>query len=160
MLNTKFGRVIRDEVEDVSARDLGEKGRFSSSDGPTESSTTTMPMRRCDRSKTTGTDRIDIAFVHDLAQDFYGNEWLSVFETARKGAFRAPDRLRDERVVGAWDLGVDRVEPIELVMGLNAPRPGGFLLAGRYSLLDHDQALERVMLSVATEGLSIIVGGP
>jgi D-threo-aldose 1-dehydrogenase len=55
---------------------------------------------------------------------------------------------------------VNRVEPIELLLGLDTPRPDGFLLAGRYTLLDHDRALQRVMPLVAERGLGIVVGGP
>ena len=95
-----------------------------------------------------------------MAQDFYGDEWLGVFESARKGAFKALDRLRDEGVIKAWGLGVNRVEPIELLLALEGPRPDGFLLAGRYTLLDHDRALQRVMPMVAERGLGIVVGGP
>ena len=32
--------------------------------------------------------------------------------------------------------------------------------AGRYTLLDHDRALQRVMPMVAERGLGIVVGGP
>ena len=99
-------------------------------------------------------------WVHDVAQDFYGDEWLGVFESARKGAFKALDRLRDEGVIKAWGLGVNRVEPIELLLDLDTPRPDGFLLAGRYTLLDHSRALQRVMPRVAERGLGIVVGGP
>ena len=98
--------------------------------------------------------------MHDVAQDFYGDEWLAVFESARKGAFKALDRLRDEGVIKAWGLGVNRVEPIELLLALEGPRPDGFLLAGRYTLLDHARALQRVMPMVAEHELAIVVGGP
>ena len=95
-----------------------------------------------------------------MAQDFHGDEWLSIFESARIGAFKALDRLRDEGVIKAWGLGVNRVEPIELLLELQGPRPDGFLLAGRYTLLDHARALQRVMPQVAERGLGIVVGGP
>jgi D-threo-aldose 1-dehydrogenase len=52
------------------------------------------------------------------------------------------------------------VEPIELLLALQEPRPDGFLLAGRYTLLDHERALQRVMPMVAERGLGIVVGGP
>ncbi|MNE30222.1 Pyridoxal 4-dehydrogenase [compost metagenome] len=106
------------------------------------------------------TDHIEIAFVHDLAQDFWGDIWLEKFEEARKGAFKALDRLRDEGVIKAWGLGVNKVEPIELVLELDEPKPDAFLLAGRYTLLDHDKALQRVMPMVAQRGLGVVVGGP
>src|SRR3546814_6300415 len=85
---------------------------------------------------------------------------LGIFAGARKGAFKALDRLRDEGVIKAWGLGVNRVEPIELLLDLESARPDAFLLAGRYTLLDHDRALQRVMPKVAERGLGIVVGGP
>lgn len=164
VISTKVGRVILDEVEDVSARDLGEKGEVFKYGRPNRivndySADATLRSIE-DSLKRLNTDHIDIAFVHDVAQDFYGDEWLDVFETARKGAFRALDGLRDEGVIKAWGLGVNRVEPIEILLALEGNRPDGFLLAGRYTLLDHDKALQRVMPQVAEKGLGIVVGGP
>ncbi len=164
VLATKVGRLILDEVEDVNARDLGEKGEVFKHgranrivNDYSESATLRSIEDSLQRLKT---NRLDIVWVHDIAQDFYGDDWLSVFETARKGAFKALDRLRDEGVIGAWGLGVNRVEPIELLLDLQEPRPDGFLLAGRYTLLDHAKALQRVMPQVAAKGLGIVVGGP
>jgi len=164
VISTKVGRIILDEVEDVSARDLGEKGEVFKYGRPNKivndySEDATYRSIE-DSLKRLKTDHIEIAWVHDVAQDFYGDEWLGVFETARKGAFKALDRMRDEGVIKAWGLGVNRVEPIELLLELSGPRPDGFLLAGRYSLLDHDRALQRVMPKVAERGLGIVVGGP
>ena len=70
------------------------------------------------------------------------------------------DRLRDEGVIKAWGLGVNRVEAVELLLDLDGPRPDGSLLAGRYTLLDHSRALQRLMPKVAERGLGIVVGGP
>lgn len=164
VISTKVGRVILDEVEDVGARDLGEKGdvfKYGRPNKIVNDYSADATLRSIEDSlKRLRTDRIEVAFVHDVAQDFYGDEWLSVFETARKGAFAVLDRLRDEGVIKAWGLGVNRVEPIELLLGLEGPRPDGFLLAGRYTLLDHGRALQRVMPMVAERGLGIVVGGP
>lgn len=164
VISTKVGRIILDEIEDVSARDLGEKSEVFKYGRPNKivndySEDATYRSIE-DSLKRLKTDQIDIAFVHDVAQDFYGDEWLSVFESARKGAFKALDRMRDEGVIKVWGLGVNRVEPIELLLALDGPRPDGFLLAGRYTLLDHDRALQRVMPMVAERGLGIVVGGP
>lgn len=164
VISTKVGRVILDEVEDVSDRDLGEKSgvfRHGRPNRIVNDYTHDATLRSIEDSLTRlKTDRIDIAFVHDLAQDFWGDRWLEKFEEARTGAFRALDRLRNEGVIKAWGLGVNRVEPIELLLGLDEPRPDAFLLAGRYTLLDHDRALQRVMPLVAERGLGIVVGGP
>ena len=164
VLSTKVGRLILDEIEDVSARDLGEKGgvfKYGRPNRIVNDYSHDGTLRSIEDSlKRLGTSHIDLAFVHDVAQDFYGDEWLAVFESARKGAFKALDRLRDEGVIKAWGLGVNRVEPIELLLALEEPRPDGFLLAGRYTLLDHSRALQRVMPMVAEHELAIIVGGP
>jgi D-threo-aldose 1-dehydrogenase len=164
VISTKVGRVILDEIEDVSARDLGEKGDVFRHGRPNKivnDYSEDGTLRSIEDSLTRlQTDRIEVIWVHDVAQDFYGDAWLDVFERARKGAFRTLDRLRDEGVIKAWGLGVNRVEPIELLLALDEPRPDGFLLAGRYTLLDHDRALQRVMPTVAERGLGIVVGGP
>ena len=164
VISTKLGRVILDEVEDVSARDLGEKGdvfKYGRPNKIVNDYSADATLRSIEGSlKRLKTDHIDIAFVHDVAQDFYGDEWLAIFESARKGAFRALDRLRNEGVIKAWGLGVNRVEPIETLLALEEPRPDAFLLAGRYTLLDHDRALQRVMPMVTERGLGIVVGGP
>ncbi len=164
VISTKVGRLILDEVEDVSARDNGEKGdvfKYGRPNKIVNDYSEDATLRSIEDSlKRLKTDRIEIVWVHDVAQDFYGDEWLGVFEGARKGAFKALDRLRDEGVIKAWGLGVNRVEPIELVMALDSARPDGFLLAGRYTLLDHERALQRVMPEVTKQGLGIVVGGP
>ena len=164
VISTKVGRLILDEVEDVSARDLGEKGevfKHGRANKIVNDYSADATLRSIDDSlKRLKTDRIEIVWVHDVAQDFYGDEWLAAFESARKGAFKTLDRLRDEGVIKAWGLGVNRVEPIELLLALDAPRPDGFLLAGRYTLLDHERALQRVMPQVVERGLGIVVGGP
>ena len=164
VISTKVGRLILDEVEDVSARDNGEKGdvfKYGRPNKIVNDYSEDATLRSIEDSlKRLKTDRIEIVWVHDVAQDFYGDEWLGVFEGARKGAFKALDRLRDEGVIKAWGLGVNRVEPIELVMALDSARPDGFLLAGRYTLLDHDRALQRLMPEVTAQGLGIVVGGP
>src|SRR5262249_11335664 len=38
--------------------------------------------------------------------------------------------------------------------------PDGTLLAGRYTLLDHERALQRLMPAAEAKGVDIVVGGP
>ncbi|KAA1007784.1 aldo/keto reductase [Paraburkholderia panacisoli] len=164
VLSTKVGRVILDEVEDAGARDLGEKGgvfEFGLPNKIVNDYSADATLRSVEDSlKRLKTDRLDIVWVHDVAQDFYGDEWLAVFESARTGAFRALTRLREEGVIKAWGLGVNRVEPCELLLDLSEPKPDGFLLAGRYSLLDHERALQRLMPAAAAQNVEIVAGGP
>ncbi|NOJ58913.1 aldo/keto reductase [Arthrobacter sp. 260] len=164
VLSTKVGRVILDETEDVSARDLGEKGGLFAHGRPNKvvndySADATLRSIE-DSLKRLQTDRLDIVWVHDIAQDFYGDEWLSVFESARTGAFRTLTRLRDEGVIKGWGVGVNRVEALELTLDLDEPQPDAFLLAGRYTLLDHDRALQRLLPAAVERQVDIVVGGP
>ncbi|MCC4316259.1 aldo/keto reductase [Streptomyces malaysiensis] len=164
VLSTKVGRVILDEVEDPAGRELGEKGGLFEHGRPNkmvDEWTADATLRSIEDSlRRLRTDRLDIVWVHDVAQDFHGDEWLSVYESARTGAFRVLQRLRDEGVIKAWGLGVNRVEPIELTLDLDEPKPDAFLLAGRYTLLDHDRALQRLLPTAVDQGVDLVVGGP
>ncbi|TMU98849.1 aldo/keto reductase [Streptomyces sp. DASNCL29] len=164
VLSTKVGRVILDEIEDPAARELGEKGGLFEHGRPNKlvHDWTADATKRSieDSLRRLRTDRLDIVWVHDVAQDFHGDEWLAVYESARTGAFRVLQQLRDEGVIKAWGLGVNRVEPIELTLDLDEPKPDAFLLAGRYTLLDHDRALQRLLPTAADQDVSLVVGGP
>jgi D-threo-aldose 1-dehydrogenase len=161
VISTKVGRVVLDEMVDAGGREKagifthGRPNRIAddySHDATLRSIEGSLQRLR--------TDRIDVIFVHDTARDIWGDDWIARFEEARTGAFRALDRLRDEGVIKAWGLGVNLVEPIETLLDLQEPRPDAFLLAGRYTLLDHDRALQRVMGLAMERGLDIVVGGP
>lgn len=163
VLSTKVGRVILDEHE-TDVPDFGEKGGLFEHGNPNKilhEWTADATERSIEGSlKRLGTDRLDIVWVHDIAQDFHGDTWLGKFEEARTGAFRVLSRLRDEGVIKAWGLGVNKTEPIELTLALDEPRPDGFLLAGRYTLLDHEHALTRLLPLAQEQNVDMVVGGP
>ena len=163
VLSTKVGRLILDEVE-TGRRDFGEKGGIFEFGRPSrivyDYSEHGALKSIEDSLKRLGVDRLDFVWVHDLAQDFHGDAWIAQFETARTGAFRALSRLRDEGVIKGWGLGVNRIEPVELLLGLTEVKPDGTLLAGRYTLLDHERALQRLMPAAVAKGVDIVVGGP
>src|SRR5471030_3446316 len=81
VLSTKVGRVILDEVEDPSARNFGEKGGVFEHGLPNKvvndysDDATLLSIE--DSLKRLKTDHLDIVYVHDVAQDFYGDEWLA-----------------------------------------------------------------------------------
>ncbi|XRG79823.1 aldo/keto reductase [Rossellomorea sp. GAMAL-10_SWC] len=164
VLSTKVGRLILDELEDVSARDLGEKGgvfEFGRKNKIVNDYSADATLRSIEQSLyRLKTDHLDIVYVHDIAQDFYGDEWIAQFEIARTGAFRVLSQLREEGVIKSWGLGVNKVEPIEIALELGEYKPDVSLLAGRYTLLDHDRALQRLMPEAAKQNVDIIVGGP
>lgn len=162
VLSTKVGRVILDEID--PDQKLGQAGQLFAAGLPNKvvndySEKGTM-LSIEGSLKRLGVDHIDFVWVHDVAQDFYRDEWLAMLESARTGAFVALDRLRDEGVIKGWGLGVNKTEPVEILLGLDAPRPDATLLAGRYTLLDHAHALQRLMPAAAARGVDIVVGGP
>jgi D-threo-aldose 1-dehydrogenase len=163
LLSTKVGRLILEEIE-TGAREFGEKGglfEFGRANRIVYDYSEKGTLRSIEESlKRLGTDRIDFVWIHDVARDFFGDEWLARFEAARTGAFRTLARLREEGAIKAWGLGVNKVEPCELAIEMTENRPDAFLLAGRYTLLDHEHALQRLMPAAAAAEVDIVVGGP
>ena len=93
-------------------------------------------------------DRIDILHIHD-ADNHY--------EQAIKGAYPALDQLRREGRIAAVGAGMNQAE-----MPARFAREGNFdcfLLAGRYTLIDHTGLKELLPLCVEKK-ISIIIGGP
>lgn len=160
VLSTKVGRVISD-VEEPNARERTgpyAHGRPNKILHDWSADATKRSLE--DSLGRLGVDRIDIVWVHDVAQDAYGDQWLQKLEEARTGAFRVLDELRDEGVIGAWGLGVNRTEPIEITLSLDEPQPDGFLLGGCYTLLDHARALQRLLPMAREQGVEMVVGAP
>ncbi len=105
-----------------------------------------------------GIDALDIAFVHDLSPDnpYLPTPWEEQFEIARKGAFPALTRMREEGTIKGWGLGVNRPEPIMKL--LDVADPDVCLLASQYSLIDHKNALHHVFPAARAKGISFVVG--
>lgn len=104
-----------------------------------------------------GLDRIDIAYIHDVAPDTHGDDWLRQYAIAAEGAMRALSDLRDQGVIRAWGLGVNRIEPC--LMALRDADPDLFLLAGRYTLLD-TSAHHELIPACDARGVRLVIGGP
>ena len=164
LLSSKVGRVILDELEDPASREQGDKAglfAFGRKNKVVSDYSADATLRAIEGSlQRLQTDHLDIVYVHDLAQDFWGDAWLAQFEIARTGAFRVLTRLREEGVIKGWGIGVNRTEPLEITLALDEADPDVFLLAGRYTLLDHEHALQRLMPEAARQNVDIVVGGP
>lgn len=106
-------------------------------------------MRSVEESlKRLNVDRIDILHVHD-PDDHY--------EEVMQGAYPALAKLRSQGVIGAVGAGMNQAE-----MPARFAREGEFdcfLLAGRYTLIDHTGLKELLPLCVE-RNISIIIGGP
>lgn len=155
-LSTKVGRLILDETEEKSG--LFEHGR---SNKIVQDYSADATLRSIEQSlERLKTDRLDFVYIHDISRDFYGDEWISLFDQARTGAFRALARLQDESVISGWGLGVNTTEPIELALDMEEAAPTISLSATQYTLLQHERALQRMMPKSEEKGAKIVVGGP
>ncbi|WP_018924365.1 aldo/keto reductase [Salsuginibacillus kocurii] len=156
VLSTKVGRVVEDETEEKEGLfEFGRKNKV------TDDYTADGTLRSIEQSlERLQTDRLDFVYVHDISPDFQGDEWLAKFEEARTGAFRELARLKKEGVINDWGLGVNTTEPIEIALDLEEANPGINLQATRYTLLDHEHALQRLMPTAEEQGISIVVGAP
>lgn len=93
-------------------------------------------------------DRVDVLHIHDPDEHY---------EEAIKGAYPALAKLRSEGVIRAVGAGMNQAE-----MLARFARQGDFdcfLLAGRYTLIDHTGLKELLPLCVQ-KNISIIIGGP
>ena len=105
----------------------------------------------------TGLSRIDIVYIHDVSADWHGPAWTYRMREALAGAAVYLTDLRRQGVIGAWGLGVNVVEPC--LEALEHASPDVFLVAGRYTLLDH-AALARLFPACAAKGVKCVLGGP
>jgi D-threo-aldose 1-dehydrogenase len=164
VIATKVGRLVLPELVDTSTRTFGDKGdifKDGNANAIRYDYTAEGTKRSIEESlERLGVERLDYVFVHDLAQDFHGDAWISKFEEAQHGAFPVLDKLRDDGVIKAWGQGTNKVEPIEIGLELTEPRANGMLLAGRYTILDHESALQRLMPLAIEQNVDVIVGGP
>lgn len=103
-----------------------------------------------------GTDRVEIALIHDADGWTHGDGAGARFTQAMDGAYRALDRLRSEGAVKAIGVGVNEAETCA-----RFARAGDFdamLLAGRYSLLEQG-ALDEFLPLAAGKGIAVLMGG-
>ena len=105
-----------------------------------------------------GVSHLDVAFVHDLSPDFawFPNGWEEQYEIARKGAFPALSKMRDEGIVRAWGVGVNT--PYAILKVMADADPDVCLCARQYSLIDHANAIDEVFPAVRARNVSLVIG--
>ena len=134
VLSTKVGRLIKDTGNEVNITFNYKRDEILRS---IEES-----LKRLDM------DSIDIALIHD-PDDHY--------DLALNEAFPTLDKLRSEGVIKAIGSGMNQWEMLA-DFARNADFDC-FLVAGRYTLLDHT-ALDELMPLCLERGISLILGGP
>ncbi len=83
-----------------------------------------------------GTNRIDVAFIHDIDRWTHGDAYDERFADVVHGALPALAQLKAEGVIGAIGAGVNEIAACERLATL--PQIDCFMLAGRYTLLERD----------------------
>ena len=107
-----------------------------------------------------GVANADILLVHDVCAFSQGSQEASevkVRELFDGGGYRALSELREAGEVAAIGAGVNEWQVCERLLGLGDF--DGFLLAGRYTLLEQE-ALESFLLLCEKRDVGIILGGP
>ncbi|WP_298848986.1 aldo/keto reductase [uncultured Ruegeria sp.] len=107
-----------------------------------------------------GVANADILLVHDVCVFSQGSQEMSdakVRELFDRGGFRALTELRAAGEVAAIGAGVNEWQVCEKLLGLGDF--DGFLLAGRYTLLEQE-ALDSFLPLCEKRDVGIILGGP
>lgn len=105
------------------------------------------------------TDKIEMLFLHDLDAGTGGQafEDKNLRQLFKEGGYRALSELRDAGQISAIGAGVNTWEICEKLM--QEADFDGFLLAGRYTLLEQDP-LDRFLPDCIKRDVGIILGGP
>ncbi|QES88323.1 aldo/keto reductase [Rhizosphaericola mali] len=106
--------------------------------------------------KRTGLDFIDIIYVHDLSEDQVGDRYDYFLQQAEKGAFKVLSDYRSQGIINAWGMGVNKIEPILDCM--NLADPDICLSATQYSILEHEDAVDRLLPEVRKNGVQLVSG--
>lgn len=106
--------------------------------------------------KRSGLDQIDIIYIHDLSEDQVGDRYEYHMEIARKGAFKVLSEYRNQGIIKAWGMGVNKIKPILDCM--EAADPDVCLSATQYSILEHEDAVDRLLPAVKKNGVTLVSG--
>ncbi|MNT03868.1 D-threo-aldose 1-dehydrogenase [compost metagenome] len=157
-LSTKVGRLM-DPKEDFTMEQILWKGKLNFGYKYDYSA---AGVRRSveDSLQRLGLSSIDIVFIHDLSPDNgdMKDSYAHYFEEATKGAMPELTKMREEGIIKGWGLGVNTIEPI--LQTLSVADPDIFLSACQYSLIKHEDDLNKVFPKVAERDVSIVVGAP
>ena len=101
-------------------------------------------------------DHIDICLIHDVDHFTHGRDTMKFFKQSLKGAYRALQKLKDEKLIKAIGLGLNDAEIADKF--LHTEKFDCVLLAGRYTLLD--KSAEKKFLQTAYDkNVGVMLGG-
>lgn len=155
ILSTKVGRLLvptnsKDAVRHGFANAPALEPVFDYSyDGVLRSFAESLKRLQC--------EQVDILFAHDLGPLTHGADHPARFREFMEGGYRAMCELKAGGQVKAIGLGANEWQICEAA--LKHGDFDGFLLAGRYTLLEQG-ACETFLPLCAQRGASVILGGP
>ena len=156
LLSSKVGKLLKASERNRHA----EMFPFSDSPNDLVIDYTADGVRRSieDSLQRLGVSHLDIAYVHDLSPDFawFPTGWEEQYAIARKGAFPALSKMRDEGIIRAWGVGVNT--PYAILKVIEDADPDVCLCARQYSLIDHENALNQLFPAVRAKGVSLVIG--
>jgi len=157
-LSTKVGRVLTPDKNFVLKNALW-KGKLNFS---YEYDYSASGVRRSieDSLQRLGLPSLDIVYIHDLSPDNgdMKEKWVKYFDEALKGAMPELTKMREEGIIKGWGLGVNTLEPA--LKTIENADPDIFLSATQYSLIKHDEALNKLFPACEKRGISVVVGAP
>lgn len=157
VLVTKVGRLLRDDVPPAPEQFAGPGGKSMFFDIPAlnvqHDYSYDGALRSVEESLVRmGLDRVDVVLIHDP------DNFPEFYQQSVDGAFPALAKLRDEGVISGVGVGINQAEM--LVDYTRDTDMDCFLLAGRYSLLDHESTIETGLLdAVKRNDVGIMLGG-
>ena len=154
VLSTKVGRLMQPvrggPVEGVQSGEPPFEVAFDYSYGGT--------LRSLEHSlQRLGTNAVDIVLIHDVNRRWQGDLVEQRYREAMEGSHRALVELRSAGVVKAFGVGVN-----DWSILLRFAADGDFdcfMLAGRYTLLDHT-ALDAFMPDCERRGIAVLMAAP
>ncbi|WP_257667065.1 aldo/keto reductase [Parapedobacter tibetensis] len=104
----------------------------------------------------TGLAHIDIVYVHDLSEEQVGDRYPHFLKQATAGAFKVLSDYRRQGIIKAWGMGVNTIESI--LDCLQTADPDICLSATQYSIIDHEDAVDRLLPAVRKAGVQLVSG--
>jgi D-threo-aldose 1-dehydrogenase len=105
-----------------------------------------------------GRERVELLYIHDIGVATHAAAQPAMWQQLTAGGgFRALQRLRDERCIRGFGLGVNEIAVC--LEAMNYTQVDALLLAGRYTLLEQG-ALDELLPKARASGTAVIVGGP
>jgi D-threo-aldose 1-dehydrogenase len=156
-LVTKVGRLLRSDVPPAKEQFAGPGGKSMFYDIPDlnvqHDYSYDGALRSVEESlERMGMDRVDLVLIHDP------DNFPEFYQQSVDGAFPALARLREEGSISGVGVGINQAQM--LVDYVRDTDMDCFLLAGRYSLLDHASTIETELLEVVKrEDVGIMLGG-